>query len=350
MSLLPQVSGEPLDVVKAYKNSLPPNYGPGAVFTVDVKTQTGGLVVNGRVLREQDKQALNRLLTPAVNNLMTFPYLGALSYGVIHAPKVDMRSRAANDGELVSQAVAGDGVLLLAKDAQWYEIFRQWDGYVGWVPADALQTMDKKQFQQWQQHIKRMVLADSPANFAGAIILNEKVPFTRSLIEPITPQQLQARVLQYAQALYVRSRTESFPYLWGGTYGTALDCSGFNQTVFRLAGLAIPRDSYQQQLFGQAIPATPEDMTALQPGDLIFFNEKKDQGRTRATHTGIYMGNGEFFHSSGGKGNRGLGRNRIQGDLPYEGFLRSIWWGAARVIPSQVKQTSQGLFPVSEFS
>ncbi|WP_218080351.1 C40 family peptidase [Anthocerotibacter panamensis] len=348
LSLPPKVLGAPMtDLVEVYKKQLPPNYGPGAVLQVQAVPQLKGTRLTGRVLTLHDKQTLGALfapLGPVENQLQSFPYreMGAASYGVLTAQRSDMRSQADAASELVSQAVLGDTVLLLSQTKDWYEILRQWDGYVGWVPKADLKTLDQNQLRQWRAQSRQMLLKDTPIGFAGSILTGKTAPDRRPLVETLSPSQMRERVLTHAQALYEHSRVEPFPYLWGGTYGTALDCSGFTQTVYRLAGLAIPRDTYQQLAFGEQIKATPVRLDLLLPGDLVFFSENS----RRATHVGIYMGEGMLYHSSGSKGNRGLDRNNLRGDLPYEAFLRRIWWGVARFIPAEGTTPigTQGLF------
>ncbi len=330
----------PVDPLERYRQQLPPNYGSGAVFRVKTHVEGGRTILTGRVLTAQDRTALAALYSgPVDNRLAFFPYAeqAPKNYGLILASRVDMRAEASNTSELVSQAVQGDTLLILDQRLGWYEIMRLWDGYVGWVPQIAVEALDRATLQARLAQPRVMVLADQGGYFAGAVLAEPPpgIP-TRPLLAPIP--NFRDQVVFYAQEFLARSRKDRFPYLWGGTYGRALDCSGFNQTVFRLAGVALPRDSYQQQAFGQKIAATPKNLDLLQPGDLVFFSEN---GR-RATHTGIYVGKGMMIHASGGKGNAGLGQNDLRADQPYELFLRKIWWGAARITP-QVAD-SQGLY------
>lgn len=73
------------------------------------------------------------------------------------------------------------------------------------------------------------------------------------------------------------------PYVWGGNQpGTALDCSGFVQQVYKRIGVSLPRTTYQQVKAGR-----PVQLNALQPGDAIFTIP----GKSGPEHVGLYVGN-----------------------------------------------------------
>lgn len=78
-------------------------------------------------------------------------------------------------------------------------------------------------------------------------------------------------------------------YRWGGTTTAGFDCSGFTMYVFGKFGIDLPHQSKAQAKMGFKV-ARDE----LRPGDLVFFNTN---GKG-ISHVGIYMGNGDFAHSS----------------------------------------------------
>ncbi|MFM7601659.1 MAG: NlpC/P60 family protein [Pseudanabaena sp.] len=112
-------------------------------------------------------------------------------------------------------------------------------------------------------------------------------------------------------------------YLWGGTVAPNYDCSGLMQAAFASVGIQIPRDAYQQEAFAKAV--TLED---IQIGDLIFFGNV-----TKATHVGIYIGNGEYIHSSGKEhGHNGIKISQLAGIDPVSQWYVKQLRGAARII------------------
>lgn len=82
-------------------------------------------------------------------------------------------------------------------------------------------------------------------------------------------------------------------YRWGGYSTAGLDCSGFVKAVFASNGVELPRVSRDQAVVGASVP-----WNQLQPGDRLYFACKADH----VDHTGIYMGNGYFIHSSASRG------------------------------------------------
>ncbi|QXW66296.1 C40 family peptidase [Streptobacillus moniliformis] len=80
-------------------------------------------------------------------------------------------------------------------------------------------------------------------------------------------------------------------YVWGAKVGdyNNFDCSSFVKTLYKEAGINLPRVSKEQSKIGNKIP-----LDELEIGDLIFFHTLGNY----VSHVGIYIGNNEFIHAS----------------------------------------------------
>ncbi len=133
-----------------------------------------------------------------------------------------------------------------------------------------------------------------------------------------------------AIALAQTAMTQPNQYLWGGTVSPNYDCSGLVQTVFAAVGIWLPRDAYQQEAFTQAIV-----MSDLIPGDLVLFGSS-----AKATHVGLYLGDGCYIHSSGkDQGRNGIGIDRLssEGDTVSRTYYAQLR-GAGRIVRSYQPQ------------
>lgn len=87
------------------------------------------------------------------------------------------------------------------------------------------------------------------------------------------------------------------PHCMGGTTRRCLDCSGLLLTVFAMYGIDFPHNSEEQARYGRMIP----EMKNLREGDLVFFTRSYNTPRF-ITHSGIYLGDDLFIHTSSSKG------------------------------------------------
>ena len=109
---------------------------------------------------------------------------------------------------------------------------------------------------------------------------------------------------------------EGHPYVYAGEGPRAFDCSGFTMFVIqKTLGLDITHDMAVQYEMGSRV-----GRNELQPGDLVFF---KNTYRRGLSHTGIYIGGGQFIHAE----NESTGV-RVS-DLDSE-YYSSRWYGGAR--------------------
>lgn len=97
-----------------------------------------------------------------------------------------------------------------------------------------------------------------------------------------------------AQAVTEEARKYiGIPYRFGGADTAGFDCSGFIQYIFRKKGVTLPRAADEQYSLGKKV-----SMSALQPGDLVFFSTYE----SGVSHSGIYIGDGSFISATSSRG------------------------------------------------
>jgi len=87
------------------------------------------------------------------------------------------------------------------------------------------------------------------------------------------------------------------PHCMGGTTMKCIDCSGLLVAVFGKHGIQLPHNSEEQAKYGKIITGMDE----LKKGDLVFFI-RSYKTHHFITHSGIYIGNNEFIHTSSKSG------------------------------------------------
>ena len=73
------------------------------------------------------------------------------------------------------------------------------------------------------------------------------------------------------------------PYRWGGKSTYGIDCSGFCFMVYTVSGLGLYRDAEFDKRYVREIP-----FDTMKAGDLVYYNG----------HVTMYIGGGEYIHSS----------------------------------------------------
>ena len=226
----------------------------------------------------------------------------------------------------VSQALGGHVLQVVESQEEWRRV-RGEDNYEGWVHAGYLAPAG-----EIADGAPRLTSLGCTVRGAGgrrrrlppgALLLPDE---TVESGEALAPDALRARFPRdpAAAAKTAVALFDGTPYQWGGVTPWGADCSGLVQTAFRLHGLLLPRDAWQQASVGDD---AGKDPLALAAGDLLFFSDRDDR---RVTHVGVALGGAGMVHAALGRGGYSVERLDDTDDL-YVEKLRSRVTGARRV-------------------
>jgi cell wall-associated NlpC family hydrolase len=208
-----------------------------------------------------------------------------------------LRGAPTPEASLDTEALHGERVVVYEQTEEgwsWGQLAR--DGYVGWLPSNALAQETEKPthrvsalrtFVFPKPDIKSPPLAS--LSFGSELaVMREETGFAVARAGGFIPRQHVAETaFRESDAVAVAKRFLGTPYLWGGKTSAGLDCSGLVQLALQSTGRTCPRDSDMQQKIGTAV-AFAGDHTALQRGDLIFWKG----------HVGFYAGAGVLLHAN----------------------------------------------------
>jgi peptidoglycan DL-endopeptidase CwlO len=85
----------------------------------------------------------------------------------------------------------------------------------------------------------------------------------------------------------IAQRYLGVPYVYGGASPSGFDCSGLTMYCYAQVGIGLAHGATLQQR-----ASTPVPISALQPGDLVFFGSA-----SFSYHVGIYVGGGSMIHA-----------------------------------------------------
>jgi len=297
-----------------------------AILELEIKdTLQPVVVVSGvtdlPVAKQQIIRFLNDRKISFIDSIQLLPdtSLGDKIWALATLSVSNLRAMPGDASELVSQTMMGTPLKVLEYKNRWYRVQTP-ELYIGWMDAAGLQTFSAKELEAWKNSKRCLfnritgIVYDSPGKKGGVVsdvvlgdlfevegsvrrFLKIKIPDGRTgyvrKADCISFDEWSNSEPDVQSIFSVAREMMGFPYLWGGTSSKGIDCSGFMKLVFYSQGIILARDASQQARYGESIGLASRNN--LQPGDLLFF------GRTaqRITHVGMYIGNGDFIHSSG---------------------------------------------------
>lgn len=227
-----------------------------------------------------------------------------MEYAIVTAPVAAIRKKPGHRKEMTNQLLFGESVRILKiKNKRWLKVESLFDGYVGWLTHHLITRVEKAEAKETAKNLtadplseilynnEKMLLPMGSflpgfENGNGTIGQNafkysgNSLTLTGLENEQSPGDKIEALALKWCNA----------PYLWGGKTILGVDCSGFAQTVFKLAGIPILRDAWQQAQQGQRI----KKLIHAQKGDLAFFDDADE-----IVHVGILLSPNHIIHASG---------------------------------------------------
>jgi hypothetical protein len=208
-----------------------------------------------------------------------------------------LRAAPTPEASLDTEALHGERVTVYEATQEgwsWGQLVR--DGYVGWLPSNALAKEAAKPthrvralrtFVFPKPDIKSPPMASL---FFGSAFVKKREEENFLVAESggFIPKQHGVETdFRESDPVEVARRFLGTPYLWGGKTSAGLDCSGLVQLSLQSAGQECPRDSDMQQKIGHAVLFKGGEK-ALQRGDLVFWKG----------HVGFYAGGGKLLHAN----------------------------------------------------
>lgn len=222
-----------------------------------------------------------------------------MPFAITVVPIMPLRAEPAHKSEQISQALFGECLETEPVTAEgWVKVRMQYEGYEGWVTASHLETITLDQFNAAPTHIatqwaSRLTVNGQPMYIPYGTLLklgdpawgNVKVK-AETGIEPFALPRSPRTAWSAIAHTFLNT-----PYLWGGKSVFGIDCSGFTQSVYKILGIPLLRDAYQQATQGEVVSLLQEAV----PGDLAFF----DNDAGRITHVGIMINEHQIIHAAG---------------------------------------------------
>ncbi len=223
-------------------------------------------------------------------------------FGICPLSGMMVRKAPRHQEEIVSQLLFGEVYKLntASADGKWLHITMAADGYEGWIAVSQHQPVSAEYYQRYQENKHAFMVSTFGAAKAEGqpetlVSVGSVLPFYEGgradlgvasfvITAGTVAGQMPVSITETAR-LFLGA-----PYLWGGRSLFGVDCSGLVQQLFKMHGMQLRRDAYQQAEYGKGI----HSLSQAQPGDLAFFEKNG-----RVDHVGLLLPGHKIIHAFG---------------------------------------------------
>ena len=221
-------------------------------------------------------------------------------------------------GRLETQALYGAKVYVLGASGTWSHVAaagqptprNRW-GYPGWLPTRQLTDVEPATEKTTAVVLWPVLWLYQTQDLTGRVLevsSGTRLPLVATTGEAVEVLQVDGThayvrragvvlhdagtawpALSGARLVAQARRFLGVHYLWAGTSGFCLDCSGLTQLVYKAFGATIPRDAADQATAGRRVATR----SALRAGDLVFFRDSAGA----IHHVGLSIGGGKMIHA-----------------------------------------------------
>ena len=191
-----------------------------------------------------------------------------------------IRAEVSEKSEMTSQILYGETCEIIKTEGLYSKIKMDFDGYEGWVNSSVLKKENSE--------ISKNLVTKNYGVFdllegKNLLSLGSEVAFETENF--VNNNNIRESLVESAKKFI------NVPYLWGGRSYFGIDCSALVQLVYKIHGIALPRDADKQAELGEARDFVEES----EPGDLAFFEDETGF----ISHVGLVLSPFELIHASG---------------------------------------------------